>query len=68
MNVQGILQFGALQGKNLPGYNKIPASRKGVEEAIGPERKAEFKTWLKANKINWKKPESIVNVIPFITQ
>lgn len=52
----------------LPGYNKIPASRKGVEEAIGPERKAEFKTWLKANKINWKKPESIVNVIPFITQ
>ena len=52
----------------LPGHNKIPASRKGVEEAIGPERKAEFKAWLKANKINWKKPESIVNVIPFISQ
>lgn len=52
----------------IPGQPKILATKKGVEAAIGPERKAEFKAWLKSNKIKWNKPESIVNVISFIVQ
>ena len=48
--------------------NKIPATKKGVEEAIGPERKAEFKNWLKSHKIKWNKPESVAEVISFIAQ
>ena len=52
----------------IPGMNKILATKKGVEEAIGPDRKADFKAWLKANKIKWNKPESVVNVIDFIAQ
>ena len=52
----------------IPGMNKILATKRGVEEAIGPDRKADFKAWLKANKIKWNKPESVVNVIDFIAQ
>lgn len=52
----------------IPGMDKILATKRGVEEAIGPERKAEFKAWLKANKVKWSKPESIANVISFIAQ
>lgn len=52
----------------IPGMNKIPATKKGVEEAVGPERKAEFKAWLKASKIKWNKPESVAGVISFIAQ
>lgn len=52
----------------IPGMDKIPATKRGVEEAIGPDRKADFKAWLKANKIKWNKPESVVNVIAFIAQ
>lgn len=52
----------------IPGMDKIPATKRGVEEAIGPDRKADFKAWLKANKIKWNKPESFVNVIAFIAQ
>lgn len=52
----------------IPGMNKIPASRKEVEQAIGPERKAEFKAWLKENKIKWNKPESLAKVVDFIAK
>ena len=52
----------------IPGMNKIPATKKGVEEAIGPERKADFKNWLKSHKVKWNKPESVAEVISFIAQ
>lgn len=52
----------------IPGMNKIPANKKEVEKAIAPERKDEFKNWLKANKIKWNKPESLAKVVDFIAQ
>lgn len=52
----------------IPGKDKIPANKKDVEKAIGPDRKDEFKAWLKANKIKWNKPESLAKVVDFIAQ
>jgi len=52
----------------IPGMNRILANRKEVEKAIGPDRKDEFKAWLKANKIKWSKPESLAKVVDFIAK
>lgn len=52
----------------IPGMNKIEANKREVEKAIGPERKAEFKAWLKNKKIKWNKPESLANVVDYIAQ
>lgn len=47
------------------GDRKTDASRKAVEELVGPERQEEWKKFLKENKIKWKKEESLLQVLDF---
>ena len=42
------------------------ASKKGVENGLDAEGKAAFKTFLKQNKIRWKDPESLMEVVEFL--
>lgn len=44
----------------------VRATRKDIEETLSPEGKAEFKNWLKANKIQWKSPESLIKIVEFL--
>ena len=44
----------------------VKANRRAVSEAIGRERATEFKQFLKNNKINWKKEESLLKVVEFL--
>lgn len=44
------------------------ASRKDFEEALSPERKAEFKVWLKAHKIKWNDPRSLLGLVDFVSE
>ena len=52
----------------IPGMQKIQATKKEVEKALGPEKKDEFKAWLKSNKVKWNNPESIAKVVDYIAQ
>ncbi len=44
------------------------ATKKGIESQLSPERKAEFKTFLKANKIRWKDPQSLLKLLDFLNK
>lgn len=44
----------------------IPANRKDVERSLFPDRKAEWKAWLKTHKIKWKEPQSVLEVLDFL--
>lgn len=44
------------------------ASRKDLEENFTPEQKAEFKTWLKSNKIKWNDPQSLLSLVDFVSK
>lgn len=48
------------------GHNVYPASRKGVETFLSDDRKADFKVFLKENKIKWKEPESLIKLVDFL--
>ena len=45
----------------------VKASKKDMTEAAG-ERSAEFKQFLKKNKINWKDPQSLLSLFSFFNQ
>lgn len=46
----------------------IKASKKDVGEAVSAERAAEFKQFLKKNKINWKDENSLLTLFDFFKQ
>ena len=46
----------------------VKASKKEVTAAVGPERAAEFKAFLKQNKINWKDEQSLLTLFTFFKQ
>ena len=48
--------------------NAVKASKKEVTEAIGPEKAAAFKQFLKKNKINWKDEQSLLKLFDFLAQ
>ena len=48
--------------------NAIKATKKDVGEAIGSERAAAFKQFLKKNKINWKDEESLLKLFDFLAE
>ena len=50
------------------GGNAVKASKRAVTEAAGPERAAAFKAFLKKNKINWKKEESLLKLFDFFCE
>lgn len=45
-----------------------PVSKKDFEKTITPEQKTALKGWLKANKINWKDPQSLIKLADFLKQ
>ena len=51
----------------IQGNNCIKASRKDVEAALSDAALANWKPWLKANKIKWKDPESLLKVVEFLS-
>ena len=46
----------------------IAADKAGVESVLDASRMAEWKKWLKENKIKWKNPASVITVLDFICQ
>ena len=48
--------------------NAVKATKKDLTAAVGPEREAEFKQFLKKNKINWKDEESLLQLFDFLAQ
>lgn len=42
------------------------ATRSAVEDAVGQERAAEWKTWLKSHKVKWRDPESLMQIVEFM--
>ena len=42
------------------------AKRSEIEETLSPERKAEFKAFLKSTKIKWNSPESLLELTDFL--
>lgn len=44
----------------------VLATKKGISDAIAPERAQEWKAWQKANKIKWKDPNSLLTIIDFL--
>jgi hypothetical protein len=57
-----ITTYYLIQGKSC-----IKATRKDVESVLSDAAKANWKAWLKANKIKWKDPESLLKVVEFIS-
>ena len=57
-----ITTYYLIQGKSC-----IKATRKDVESVLSNAAKANWKAWLKANKIKWKDPESLLKVVEFIS-
>ena len=46
----------------------VKATKKDVSEFVGPDRAAEFKAFLKQNKINWKDEQSLLTLFTFFKQ
>lgn len=44
------------------------ANRRAIESGLSKERKDTFKAFLKTHKIQWKNPESLVQVLDFLNQ
>ena len=51
----------------VTGDNVIRAYRKDVERTLDKERKAAFKAFLKEHKVKWKEPQSLLQVIGFLS-
>jgi hypothetical protein len=52
----------------IKGGSCIKATRKDVEDSLSDSAKAGWKAWMKANKIKWKDPESLLKVVDFISE
>lgn len=50
------------------GGESLKATRKDINASLSAEGQAAFKAWLKANKIKWKDPESILKVVDFLSE
>lgn len=48
-------------------FHCFPATRKEVEKQLPPEKEKEWKSWLKAHKIKWNRPEDLLLVLDFLT-
>lgn len=48
-----------------PGH-VVKAKRSDVERSIATDRDAEWKAWMKANKIKWNSPESLITLLDFL--
>ncbi len=48
--------------------NAVKATKKDLTDAVGAERAADFKQFLKKNKINWKNEESLLQLFDFLAQ
>lgn len=48
--------------------NAIKATKKDFTAAVGPERAAELKAFLKKNKINWKDEQSLLKLFDFLAE
>lgn len=46
----------------------IEANKKEVEEQVGSDRQAEWKSFIKEKKIKWKKESSLTEVLDFLTK
>lgn len=46
----------------------VKAAKKDVTEAVGSERAADFKQFLKKNKINWKDAQSLTRLFDFLAE
>lgn len=44
------------------------ATRRGVEQELGPEEKAAFKAWLKSHKIKWNDSASLLGLLDFLVK
>lgn len=50
----------------VAGKNVYPASRRGIENLLSDDKKAEYKKFLKENRIKWKDPESLLKLVDFL--
>jgi hypothetical protein len=48
--------------------NAVKATKKEVTEAVGADKAAAFKQFLKKNKINWKDEQSLLKLFDFLAQ
>ena len=48
--------------------NAIKATKKDFTAAVGPEKAAELKAFLKKNKINWKDEQSLLKLFDFLAE
>ena len=48
--------------------NAIKATKKDFASAVGPEKAAELKAFLKKNKINWKDEQSLLKLFDFLAE
>lgn len=48
--------------------NAIKATKKDFAAAVGPEKAAELKAFLKKNKINWKDEQSLLKLFDFLAE
>ncbi len=44
------------------------ATRRGVEQELGPEEKAAFKAWLKSHRIKWNDSASLLSLLDFLVK
>lgn len=42
------------------------ATKGAVADAVGSERAAEWKAWLKSHKVKWRDPESLMQIVRFL--
>lgn len=52
----------------IKGNDCIKATRKDVEASLPDGAKANWKAWLKANKIKWRDPDSLLKVVDFLSK
>ena len=46
----------------------LPANRKSIENELSESKRSEFKKFIKMNKVNWKRPESLMAVLKFLNE
>ncbi|MBR1887375.1 MAG: hypothetical protein IJ813_02790 [Bacteroidales bacterium] len=49
------------------GKSAVEASARAVEHSLSAQGKAAWKPWKKANKVKWSQPESLLQVLAFLT-
>lgn len=47
---------------------KVRATKKDVEASLPADKAAQFKAFLKANKVKWNNPQSLLSVVSFLSE